>query len=77
MENMDFDPESDVYTCKNGKKLNPDHIRRSKSETGYISEKRFTGARTAAVVCTKANVSKATTVKHHWQKVHCLPWREI
>lgn len=39
MENMDYDPESDTYTCKNGQKLNADHIRRTKSKTGYISEK--------------------------------------
>lgn len=39
MENMDYDPESDAYTCKNGRKLNADHTRRSKSKTGYISEK--------------------------------------
>ena len=39
MENMDYDPESDTYTCKNGRKLNADHIRCSKSKTGYLSEK--------------------------------------
>ena len=39
MENMDYDPESDAYTCKNGRKLNADHIRHSRSKTGYISEK--------------------------------------
>lgn len=36
---MDYDPESDAYTCKNGRKLNADHIRHSRSKTGYISEK--------------------------------------
>lgn len=39
MENMDYDPQSDAYTCKNGRRLNADYIRRSKSKTGYISEK--------------------------------------
>ena len=39
MENMDYDPETDTYTCKNGKKLTVDHIRHSKSKTGYVSEK--------------------------------------
>ena len=39
IENMVYDAETDIYTCKNGKKLTVDHIRRSKSKTGYISEK--------------------------------------
>ena len=39
IENMVYDAEIDIYTCKNGKKLTVDHIRRSKSKTGYISEK--------------------------------------
>ena len=36
---MVYDAETDIYTCKNGKKLTVDHIRLSKSKTGYISEK--------------------------------------
>lgn len=39
IENMVYDAETDIYTCKNGKKLTVDHIRRSKSKTGYISKK--------------------------------------
>ena len=39
MENMEYDSESDSYTCKNNKKLTADHIRHSKTKTGYISEK--------------------------------------
>ena len=39
IENMEYDPVTDTYTCRNGKKLKPDHIRRSKSRTGYVSEK--------------------------------------
>ena len=39
MENMEYDSESDSYTCKNKKKLTADHIRHSKTKTGYISEK--------------------------------------
>ena len=39
IENMVYDAETDIYTCKNGKKLTVEHIRRSKSKTGYISEK--------------------------------------
>lgn len=39
IENMDYDAEKDIYTCKNGRELTIDHIRRSKSRTGYISEK--------------------------------------
>lgn len=39
IENMEYDEESDIYTCRNGKKLTVDHIRHSKSRTGYVSEK--------------------------------------
>ena len=39
IENMEYDVETDVYTCRNGKKLGVDHIRHSKSKTGYVSEK--------------------------------------
>lgn len=31
--------ESDTCMCRNGKKLNADHVRHSKSKTGYVSEK--------------------------------------
>lgn len=36
---MEYDAQADIYTCRNGKKLGADHIRHSKSKTGYISEK--------------------------------------
>lgn len=39
IENMEYDAESDIYTCRNDKKLTVDHIRHSKSKTGYVSEK--------------------------------------
>lgn len=39
IENMEYDAELDMYTCRNAKKLTADHIRRSKSRTGYVSEK--------------------------------------
>ena len=39
IENMEYDAESDVYICRNWKKLAADHIRHSKSKTGYVSEK--------------------------------------
>lgn len=39
IENMEYDVKKDIYTCKNGKKLGVDHIRHSKSKTGYVSEK--------------------------------------
>ncbi len=39
METMEYDAESDRYTCKNNKKLIVDHIRHSKTKTGYCSEK--------------------------------------
>ena len=39
IENMEYDAESDVYICWNGKRLTADHVRHSKSKTGYVSEK--------------------------------------
>ena len=39
IENMEYDVKKDIDTCKNGKKLGVDHIRHSKSKTGYVSEK--------------------------------------
>ena len=39
MENMSYDEAGDFYTCRNGKQLSFTHIRRSKSKTGYVSEK--------------------------------------
>lgn len=39
IENMNYDEVKDCYTCKNGKQLLSTYVRRSKSKTGYISEK--------------------------------------
>ena len=39
IENMEYDAESDIYICRNAKRLKADHIRHSKSKTGYVSEK--------------------------------------
>ena len=39
IENMEYNPQSDIYTCKNGKHLMVDCIKRSKSKTGYVSQK--------------------------------------
>ena len=39
IENMEYDEKSDAYICKNGKQLSFTHVRRSKSKTGYVSEK--------------------------------------
>lgn len=39
IENMEYDEVSDLYICKNNKKLRADHIIHSKSKTGYVSEK--------------------------------------
>ena len=39
IENMEYDAEADIYTCRNNKKLTVDQIRPSKSKTGYVSEK--------------------------------------
>lgn len=38
-DNMEYDEDGDFYTCKNNQKLVVDHIRHSKSKTGYVSEK--------------------------------------
>lgn len=39
IENMEYHAETDSYICRNGKKLKADHVRHSKSRTGYVSEK--------------------------------------
>ncbi len=39
IENMEYDAESDVYICRNAKRLTTDYVRHSKSKTGYVSEK--------------------------------------
>lgn len=39
IENMEYDEEADVYTCRNDKKLKVHNIRHSISKTGYMSEK--------------------------------------
>ena len=39
IENMEYDAQSDIYICRNAKRLNADHIRHSKSKTGYVSKK--------------------------------------
>ena len=39
IENMEYDQETDTYTCKNGKKLAAEYIRHFKTKTGYVSEK--------------------------------------
>jgi len=38
-ENMNYDSVEDVYLCSNGKKLKASGIKKSKSKTGYESEK--------------------------------------
>ena len=40
-ENMDYDPERDCYTCKNGKELTVSNERKSKTASGYISIKTY------------------------------------
>ena len=39
LENMEYNPQSDIYTCKNGKHLTVDCIKSSKSKIGYVSQK--------------------------------------
>jgi len=36
---MEYHSQSDTYTCRNDKKLTVDHVRNSKSKTGYVSQK--------------------------------------
>ena len=68
IENMEYDAGSDIYICRNAKRLNADHIRHSKSKTGYVSKKRFTNVRTVADVRIKGDVSRAIIVKYRWKK---------
>ena len=37
-ENMAYDPQTDTYTCANGKRLEFDHIRKTKSSAGFPIE---------------------------------------
>ncbi|EFU78041.1 IS1182 family transposase [Lachnoanaerobaculum saburreum] len=39
VENMEYNEKSDSYICKNNKTLSFTQVRRSKSKTGYVSEK--------------------------------------
>ena len=41
IENMEYDAENDSYTCKNGKKLTVSGVRKTKTKTGYLSEKTY------------------------------------
>ena len=36
---LSINAESDAYICRNAKRLTTDHVRHSKSKTGYVSEK--------------------------------------
>jgi transposase len=38
-ENMTYDEEQDIYICKNNKQLKVTGVKRSRSKTGYVSEK--------------------------------------
>ena len=35
VENMKYDPQSDTYTCHNGKRLKVSKIKKEKTKTGY------------------------------------------
>ncbi len=39
IENMDYNPENDIFICQNGKKLKMEGVKLRKSKTGYESEK--------------------------------------
>lgn len=39
IENMNYDEERDCYLCKDGRELNFEYIKHTKSKTGYESEK--------------------------------------
>lgn len=68
IENMEYDSGSDSYTCRNGKRLTADHVRHSKSKTGYVSEKTIYKCEDCSGALTKVPVSKATTAKSRWKK---------
>lgn len=62
-ENMPYNPETDSYTCANGKQITYDGIRRSKSKTGYLIEKACYSCKECAgcpckFKCIKGNNSK-------------------
>ena len=39
LKNMEYDSKRDVYICKNQKQLKVTGIRKSKTKTGYVSQK--------------------------------------
>ncbi len=39
IENLEYNEETDVYICRNNKKLTVDAIRHTKSKSSYVSEK--------------------------------------
>lgn len=39
IDNMDYNPENDIFICQNGKKLKMEGVKLRKSKTGYESEK--------------------------------------
>ena len=36
-ENMSYDKETDSYTCRNGRKLCADGVRKSRTASGYVN----------------------------------------
>jgi len=71
-ENMTYDSNQDVYTCSNGKTLKVTGTKKSKSKTGYVSEKTCYTCEdcsecTLKSKCIKGNSSKMTLeerIKH-------------
>ncbi len=68
IENMEYDPESDVYTCRNNKSLTADHIRHHKSKTGYISEKTIYKCEDCSDCPYKSDCIKGNNCKTPWEE---------
>ena len=60
---MEYDKETDSYTCRNGKKLTVNHIRHSKSKTGYVSEKTIYKHESCSVCPYKSECIKGNNCK--------------
>lgn len=66
-ENMTYDEEQDIYICKNNKQLKVTGVKRSRSKTGYVSEKTCYSCEDCKDCPYKHPVSKAITVRFQWR----------
>ena len=65
---MEYDAESDLFICQNGKKLKMSGTKFVKSKTGYKSKKQFIYVRIVVTVLTRTNVLKGIILKYHQKK---------